>query len=202
MKPARPESTQPKILDAAEQCFATHGYEGTTLREIAQKVGIREPSLYAHFPNKEAIYGAVIDRALQPFMQEMQQWNNAQLTLRELVDIPRKMLQLHAQHPYAAQILHREFSLPAERISPKIMAWLYQFADQSRVFMSGLPEHDLRAHNQQRVVANLIALSQLTLGFFATQGMQQRLLGDAYDANALLEAHLKIVTRVFKSLLI
>jgi AcrR family transcriptional regulator len=202
MKPARPESTQPKILDAAEQCFATHGYDGTTLREIAHKVGIREPSLYAHFPNKEAIYGAVIDRALQPFMQEMQQWNNAQLTLRELVDIPRKMLQLHAQHPYAAQILHREFSLPAERISPKIMAWLYQFADQSRVFMSGLPEHDLHAHNQQRVVANLIALSQLTLGFFATQGMQQRLLGDAYDANALLEAHLKIVTRVFKSLLI
>lgn len=194
--------TPQKILDAAEQHFATHGYDGTTLREIALQVGIREPSLYAHFPNKDAIYGAVIDRALQPFMQEMQHWNSAELTLRQLVDIPRKILQLHARHPHAAQILHREFSLPADRISPQVMAWLHEFADQSLVFMSGLPENQTHPLDKQRVVLNLIALTQLTLGFFATQGMQQRLLGDVYDQNALLETHLKIVTRLFKSLLI
>src|SRR3990167_7114418 len=118
----RNDSTVQKIVDAAEQLFAEQGYDGTPLREIAQQVGIREPSLYAHFPNKEAIYGAVIDRALQPFMHEMQQWNHGELTLRELVDIPKKMLLMHAQHPYSAQILHREFSLPAERISPQVMA--------------------------------------------------------------------------------
>ena len=32
--------------------------------------------------------------------------------------------------------------------------------------------------------------------------MQQRLLGDDYDASALFEAHLRLITRVFKSLLI
>lgn len=198
----RQDSTVQRILDAAEQLFAEQGYEGTPLREIAQRVGIREPSLYAHFPNKEAIYGAVIDRALQPFMHEMQHWNHSELTLRELVDIPRKMLHLHAQHPYSAQILHREFSLPAERISPQVMAWLHQFAEQSQIFMSGLPENRSHVLKQQLVVTNLIALTQLMLGFFASQGMQQRLLGESYDRDALFEAHLKIVTRVFKSLLI
>lgn len=203
----RNDSTVQKIVDAAEQLFAEQGYDGTPLREIAQQVGIREPSLYAHFPNKEAIYGAVIDRALQPFMHEMQHWNHRELTLRELVDIPRKMLRMHAQHPYSAQILHREFSLPAERISPQVMAWLHQFTEQSQIFMSGLPENRSYALNshalkQQQVVSNLIALTQLMLGFFASQGMQQKLLGDAYDREALFEAHLKIVTRVFKSLLI
>lgn len=198
----RNDSTVQKIVDAAEQLFAEQGYDSTPLREIARQVGIREPSLYAHFPNKEAIYGAVIDRALQPFMHEMQQWNHNELTLRELVDIPKKMLHMHAQHPYSAQILHREFSLPAERISPQVMAWLHQFAEQSQVFMSGLPENRSHQLNQQQVVSNLIALTQLMLSFFASQGMQQKLLGDAYDRDALFDAHLKIVTRVFKSLLI
>lgn len=202
--PARPrnDSTVQKIVDAAEQLFAEQGYDSTPLREIARQVGIREPSLYAHFPNKEAIYGAVIDRALQPFMHEMQQWNHNELTLRELVDIPKKMLHMHAQYPYSAQILHREFSLPAERISPQVMAWLHQFAEQSQIFMSGLPENRSHQLNQQQVVSNLIALTQLMLSFFASQGMQQKLLDDAYDRDALFDAHLKIVTRVFKSLLI
>ena len=62
-----PDSTQQRILDAAEELFATRSFEATTLREIAHKVGIREPSLYAHFAGKDAIYGAVIDRALEPF---------------------------------------------------------------------------------------------------------------------------------------
>lgn len=199
---SRAESTAQKIVDAGEQLFAEHGYDSTTLREIAQRVGIREPSLYAHFPNKEAIYGAVIDRALQPFMQEMQHWNHTELSWRELVEIPRKMLQLHAQHPWSAQILHREFNLPAERISPKIMEWLHVFAEQSQIFMSGLPENRSHTLDRLHVVTNLIALTQLTLGFFASQGMQQRLLGDAYDASALFEAHLRLITRVFKSLLI
>lgn len=198
----RNDSTVQRIVDAAEQLFAEHGYDGTPLREIAQRVGIREPSLYAHFPNKDAIYGAVIDRALQPFMHEMQHWNHKELTLRELVDIPRKMLLMHAQHPYSAQILHREFSLPAERISPQVMAWLHQFAEQSQIFMSALPENRSHHLNQQQVVSNLIALTQLMLSFFASQGMQQKLLGEAYDRDALFEAHLKIATRVFKSLLI
>lgn len=199
---SRSEPTVQRILDAAEQLFAEQGFEGTPLREIAKKVGIREPSLYAHFAGKDALYAAVIDRALQPFMAAMQSWNHTELSLRQLLDIPRLMLQLHSQHPFAAQILHREFSLPAQRINPQVMAWLYQFAEQSRIFMTTLPENQAHGVALPQVVVNLIALTQLTLGFFASQGMQERLLGDAYDREVLFEAHLKLVTRVFKALVI
>lgn len=194
--------TGQKIIDAAEQLFAENSYEGTTLREIALKVGIREPSLYAHFPNKEAIYGAVIDRALAPFLSEIHHWNHAELTLREVVEIPRKMLDLHALHPYSAQILHREFCLPHDRISPKIMDWLHRIADQSQIFMRGLPENRGSAPDKNKVVINLITLTNITLGFFSSQGMQMRLLGEHYDKEALFEEHVKMVTRLFKSLLI
>jgi len=196
------QSTAERIIDAAEQLFAENGYEGTSLREIAHAVGIREPSIYAHFANKEAIYGAVIDRALAPFAEEMSNWNKADLSLRELYHIPRKLLYLHAQHPYAARILHREFSTPADKISQKIMDWLEQITVQSTQFMDSLPENRHLELNKRKVVTNIITLTNITLGVFSSQGMQARLLGEDYDREALFEEHIRIITKIFKSLLI
>ena len=54
--------TRERILDAAEQLFATRGYAETTLREIAAQVGIQNPSIYKHFATKAEIYEAVVER--------------------------------------------------------------------------------------------------------------------------------------------
>lgn len=51
--------TKARILASARNLFARKGYAETSLREIAEDVGIRTPSLYAHFPSKEALYAAV-----------------------------------------------------------------------------------------------------------------------------------------------
>lgn len=48
-----------RILAEARTVFARKGYAEASLREIAEAVGIKTPSLYAHFPSKEALYEAV-----------------------------------------------------------------------------------------------------------------------------------------------
>ena len=56
-------STKDRILDEALTLFAENGYDGTGVEQIAEKVGIKAPSLYKHFKGKEDILNAIIDNA-------------------------------------------------------------------------------------------------------------------------------------------
>lgn len=47
------------IIDAAAELFSSLGYDGTSIRDIAAKVGLLPGSIYHHFPSKEEIYVAV-----------------------------------------------------------------------------------------------------------------------------------------------
>ena len=56
-------STKERILDEALTLFSENGYDGTSVEQIAEKVGIKAPSLYKHFKGKEDILNAIIDNA-------------------------------------------------------------------------------------------------------------------------------------------
>ncbi|MEU7741498.1 TetR/AcrR family transcriptional regulator [Nonomuraea sp. NPDC049158] len=49
------------IVAAAMECFAQKGFYGTTTHELAERVGISQPYLYRLYPNKEALFAAVVD---------------------------------------------------------------------------------------------------------------------------------------------
>jgi AcrR family transcriptional regulator len=60
--PARPEgekSTREQILDVALELFVSAGYDKTSLREIAERMGFSKAALYYHFKNKEDILMAL-----------------------------------------------------------------------------------------------------------------------------------------------
>jgi len=59
-KNADGQRTRQAILDAALDLFAQKGYFGTSLRDVASSVGVRESALYNYFESKDALFDALI----------------------------------------------------------------------------------------------------------------------------------------------
>ncbi len=57
-------TTRERILREASHLFAARGYYGSSTRDIATAVGIRQPSLFHHFPNKQAIFQELLSYSL------------------------------------------------------------------------------------------------------------------------------------------
>jgi AcrR family transcriptional regulator len=54
------QRTRQAILDAALTLFADKGFFGTSLRDVAAAVGVRESALYNYFPSKDALFDALL----------------------------------------------------------------------------------------------------------------------------------------------
>ena len=48
------------IMDAALQCFLTHGYGNTSMDLIAREAGVSKRTVYSHFPSKEVLFDVVL----------------------------------------------------------------------------------------------------------------------------------------------
>jgi AcrR family transcriptional regulator len=50
-----------RLIDASIELFADHGYEATSVDDIARRAGITKPVVYDHFSSKEAIFIAALE---------------------------------------------------------------------------------------------------------------------------------------------
>ena len=55
------ERSRRQVLDVALQLFSRHGFRATSVREIAERARVSTGNLYHHFPDKEAIFNALLD---------------------------------------------------------------------------------------------------------------------------------------------
>jgi len=63
---ASPMSAREQILDAAAALFVESGFSGTSTRAIADRVGIRQQSLYYHFAGKDEILVELLSNSVRP----------------------------------------------------------------------------------------------------------------------------------------
>ena len=100
-----PRDRHEQILAVAARLFARKGVAATTVREIADEVGILSGSLYHHFDSKEAM----VDQILAPYLRDLRAACEEALSapsgpaarLRHLISAS---LQVAAAHPHATEI--------------------------------------------------------------------------------------------------
>jgi len=82
ISPATQSSSAETILDAAEKVFAELGYEGASMRQIAETADIAQALLHYHFRTKEGLYEAVFERRSTVINAQRLQLLNALFTNR------------------------------------------------------------------------------------------------------------------------
>jgi len=117
--------TRDLILDAAERLFAAHGVDGVALRDLAHELGLTAPSLYNHFPSKQALYDAVLDRGLRPIFDLLvEAWHPGAVQSAELRQNANILTSHLATHPHLARLLQRALLDRPGRFHALVSRWL------------------------------------------------------------------------------
>ncbi len=64
------EDRKPKVLDAALELFARHGFKRTTMGDIAEAAEMSRPALYLLYDNKEGIFRSTLERHYEEVVDE------------------------------------------------------------------------------------------------------------------------------------
>ena len=86
------EETRHQLLEAAQRVFAEKGVSRTSLQDIAQAAGVTRGAIYWHFKNKAELFNAMMDSAVLPMEQALQQIGHDE-GQDPLVELERAMLQ-------------------------------------------------------------------------------------------------------------
>ncbi len=64
------KESRDKILKSAEELFSTQGFDGTSVREVAEKAGVNKALIFYYFKNKEEILQCLFDKLIHDMKQE------------------------------------------------------------------------------------------------------------------------------------
>jgi TetR/AcrR family transcriptional regulator len=97
-----------RILDAAQEVFATYGYHGATIDEIAGRAGISKPNLHYYFKRKRDLYLAVLRRTLEIWLVPLRELDRAGDPAVEIGNYIAQKVQLSRRFPAASRVFANE----------------------------------------------------------------------------------------------
>jgi len=156
----RRESTTSEILAAAWELAATQGLAGLSLRELAQKIGMRPPSLYWYFDSKNAIYDAMFlqgNRQLLARMAEVDWPSDAKSILRVCA---RGFVEFCVEDAPRFQLLFQR-TIPGFVPSPEAYALAVEVVEQMRARLAAAGLTDPAAFDMLTALVSGIAAQQI-----------------------------------------
>lgn len=169
--------TAERILDAAEDVFARRGYDGTTLREVADLVGIRIPSLYNHFDSKLSLYLAVLERGMRPILDMLARAiSEGETTESEPRAVVAEVMDLLGARPNLPRLVQYEMLAGGEHLALMLENFVRPTLERSLEMLHGTPA---ALHwKVEQLPYLLLALLNMILGHFAMTPLIEQLLGE------------------------
>ena len=189
-------STPDRILDAAEDLFAEKGYSATSLGDVADRVGIRSPSLYNHFRNKEALYQAVLERLLTDFSAPLEQLASEPVTQERVLHWLEAIVRPHHANPNLARLLQHA-ALSGGPHTNELIDRLFRPMFDSDATLQGESINLLQTEGLQPWA--VMAFNNLVMSYVTMAPMYRDLLGQDPFSESALENQLNLIKTLLKA---
>ena len=190
--------TREKLVTAALEAFADHGFAGATTRAIAERAGVALAALPYHFETKEALWRAAADRIFGLLTEQFQ----ARIRGLEGVD-PRTRLRLllrdfvlfAATHPELHRFMLREGAVATPRLR-----WLVQthvgplFRYFRSLIAEGQEQELVRTGRPEHLYYAMIGAASMP---YAVAAEFRLLTGRNPEAKTLVEQHVETLLALF-----
>ncbi len=151
----RGAETRDRILDAALSSFGTIGYDGTSLDDLANGLGVRKQTILYHFVSKRGLLGAVVDRSAADLNAALLEVLDGEATDWERVEaLVRSVFRVALEQPLLMGLL-REVSRPGSPAAPRLKGAMGPLMDRAQAWM----EREMDAGRMRRTDAQLVLIS-------------------------------------------
>jgi AcrR family transcriptional regulator len=180
--------TSAAIKHAALHHFARNGYEGTPLSDIAKEVGIKTPSIYAHFRSKEDLFLSLFEDVLleqshrtQKLIDSIKHYSTEQMLYRIVQDSCDDYLLGEEKVTFLKRTMLFPPSFLQEQLHRRFIESERTLKDQLQmIFFAGIQEGMIREEPIEDLVASYLCLMDgcfLQLFYYGRDHFAKRLEG-------------------------
>jgi AcrR family transcriptional regulator len=157
-------STLERLRTVAAELFAKRGYGGTSMSDIASRVGVRKASLYNYYASKEALLMELLEGSIETWREASRPALEGPGTLEQrLWRHLRAVVEFTAQHPHEAAIVRLAATQIGGKLGRRVQKFLMRYHSDYVEQLAGLIE-DARKRGEVEV-ADAVDVSLLWRAF-------------------------------------
>ncbi len=179
------------ILDCALDVFATYGFHGSTIDQIAAKADISKPNLLYYFKSKKQMYQAILERTLVGWLDPLDSLKAEGEPIEELTRYISAKMDMSFGNPQASRLFAIEVQSGAAQLKTMLQTTLREHVDEkTKVLRRWMDEGWLRRVDPHHFIFSMWSVTQ----HYADFAVQiETLLGADYDRGAAKAAVVDIL---------
>ena len=98
------ELTRKKILEAAERLFARHGFDGTSVDDVAEAAGYSKGAVYYNFESKDELFEALVEQEIGGLVASLEGALADAHTIEEKLAAAQRVLTERERHKHGGRL--------------------------------------------------------------------------------------------------
>ncbi|MEB6377748.1 TetR/AcrR family transcriptional regulator [Leclercia adecarboxylata] len=177
--------TAKRLQQAALSRFARQGYAATSMSEIAADVGIKKPSIYAHFRNKDELFLSLIPMIIDQELEHTKSMIKGGEFIHEQLFGYLTDIQTRYEKSHTVEFWLRNLFMPPAHLYTDVMAPLHSFMDDLENIIKTAIANSPLVMNDRQLDAGTLTISYMSM----VDSLQSELLyGGADKYQRRLEA--------------